>query len=66
MISCLMYNGGMMSPRLRRILALLLLVISLLILLWGIWPLAQASRAMPIPPGEIRLPDPESLLLLWA
>jgi hypothetical protein len=60
-----MYNGGMFSPRLRRVLALVILLVSLLILLWGIWPAAQASRVMPIPPAEIRLPDLESLILIW-
>ncbi len=47
------------------ILGLLILVVSLLILAWSLWPLGYASRSVPIPPAEMQLPTPGSFLPLF-
>lgn len=49
--------------KVRRILGILILLISLTILLWGIWPYEELTRVLPIQPADIQLPTPESLLL---
>jgi hypothetical protein len=59
-----MYNTGMIPAKWRRILGLLILLISLAILIWGVWPYADQTRSVPIQPGDMQLPTPESLLWL--
>jgi hypothetical protein len=61
----LMYNYGMAMRRTRRILGIVILLISLALLIWGFWPLAQASRIIPVPPAEMQLPTPQSLWWAW-
>lgn len=46
------------TPRTRRILGLLILLISLAFLLWGFWPLDSAVKTVPLPPEELQLPTP--------
>ncbi len=60
-----MYNCGMAMRRIRRILGIVILLISLALLIWGFWPLAQASRIIPVPPSEMQLPTPQSLWWAW-
>jgi hypothetical protein len=60
-----MYNYGMAMRRTRRILGIVILLISLALLFWGFWPLAQASRIIPVPPAEMQLPTPQSLWWVW-
>jgi hypothetical protein len=61
-----MYNTAMISPRLRRILGILILLISLALLCWGIWPLEELSRSVPIAPTEMQLPTPVGALnAIW-
>jgi hypothetical protein len=54
--------------RARRILGILILFISLIILIWGLWPFAVQVRSLPISPTEMQLPAPGSLLpgVVWA
>jgi hypothetical protein len=54
----------MIPAKWRRILGLLILLISLAILIWGVWPYADQTRSVPIQPGDMQLPTPESLLWL--
>jgi hypothetical protein len=52
----------MASTRLRRILGLLILLVSLALLCWGLWPLARLTQTVPLLPGDMQLPPPGSLL----
>jgi hypothetical protein len=49
--------------KLRLILALIILVASVLLLIWGLMPLLYESRVVPIPPGDLQLPSPGAFLL---
>lgn len=49
-----------MSRRLRIILGLLILLVSLSLLIWGLLPARRETRIQPIPPAELQLPTPES------
>jgi hypothetical protein len=46
-----------MKTRVRRILVLLLFVVSALILVWGIWPFDAGTRTVQIYPQDMRLPE---------
>jgi hypothetical protein len=50
----------MTLTRTRRILGVLLLLISLALLCWGLWPLARLSQSVPLRPTEMQLPPPGS------
>jgi hypothetical protein len=56
-----------MNPRTaRRILGLVILLISLALLVWGLWPMDRISRILPVSPMDMQLPTPESFLpLIW-
>jgi hypothetical protein len=45
-------------------LGLIILLISLAVLIWGLWPYAYQTRIEPIRPGDMQLPTPESFLWL--
>jgi hypothetical protein len=49
-----------MSRRVRIILGILILVISLSLLVWGFLPARRETRIQPIPPAELQLPTPAS------
>jgi len=58
----------MISPKNRRILALIILALSLGLLAWGLWPMAEAMRIVPLQPEDMQLPTPAALLpvaLAW-
>ncbi len=56
----------MFTRRSRRILGLILLLISLALLLWGLWPMTETTRVLPVNPGDMQLPTPEGYLWgLW-
>ena len=57
-----MYNCHMFSPRYRRLIGLIILLVSLTILIWGIWPFGEMTRNLLIPPANMQLPTPTSLL----
>jgi len=44
------------------ILTLLFLIASVVLLIWGFWPLVRESQVLPIPPNELQLPTPTGFL----
>jgi hypothetical protein len=52
----------MRSTKTRRVVGLLILLISLALLIWGIWPIASEVRIVPVAPSEMQLPTPASWL----
>ena len=48
----------MPKRKIRLILALVVVVISLALLIWGLWPLVHVSRIQSIIPGVLQLPTP--------
>jgi len=51
--------------KIRVILALIVLAASLVLLVWGFWPLLRESQILHIPPNELQLPTPAGLLLAY-
>lgn len=47
----------------RLTLALILLVLSLAVLAWGLWPSVRELRILRVQPSEITLPTPSSFVL---
>ena len=62
-----MYNTAMSFARFRRLIGILILLVSLALLCWGLWPLGHLSQTVPLRPTEMQLPTPGSLLpaLVW-
>ncbi len=52
----------MPSPALRRTIAILILLISLGILIWGLWPLGNLTQTLPVDPAHLRLPTPHGFI----
>src|ERR1700690_3837191 len=52
------YNFRM--RKLRLALAFILLILSLGLLAWGVWPAARERHILPISPSEMTLPTPAS------
>ena len=52
-----------MTRRLRIVLGLAILAVSLALLVWGFWPARHERRVQPIPPAELQLPTPASFRL---
>ncbi len=61
-ISSGVYNNDM-ARKLRLLLAILILTISLALLLWGLWPNLVETRILPVDPGQMQLPTPVSFYL---
>ncbi|HLA07303.1 MAG TPA: hypothetical protein VJ022_07665 [Anaerolineales bacterium] len=51
-----------MSRRIRILLGVLILVISISFLIWGFAPTRRETRVQPIAPSELQLPTPETRL----
>lgn len=49
-----------MSRKLRIILGIVILAISLFLLVWGFLPARRETRVQPIPPAELQLPTPQT------
>ena len=49
-----------MTRRMRIILGVMILVISIALLMWGFAPTRRETRVQPIPPSELQLPTPKS------
>lgn len=49
-----------MTRRMRILLGLLILAVSLSLLVWGFLPARRETRVQPIPPAELQLPTPAS------
>jgi hypothetical protein len=54
---------SMATRKIRLLLALVVLAVSLTLLVWGFWPLLRESQVLPIPPRELQLPTPIGFLL---
>ncbi len=48
--------------KLRVAIGLMLLVISLALLAWGLWPSVYQRHILKIPPAEMTLPTPSSFI----
>ena len=53
----------MISKNYRRIIGLIILVLSLAMLAWGVLPIADSVRTVPITPEDMQLPNVEGLIL---
>jgi hypothetical protein len=49
-----------MQRRVRITLGLILLIISCVLLLWGVWPALRLTQVLPLPPSDLTLPTPAS------
>jgi hypothetical protein len=56
------YNRGM-ARKIRLLLAILILTLSLALLVWGIWPNREERRIVPVEPGQMQLPTPVSFYI---
>ena len=52
-----------MNRRVRIIIGVLILAISIALLIWGFKPLGREVRTRPIAPSELQLPTPSSFLI---
>ena len=53
-----------MSRKIRILLGVIILAISISLLMWGYAPSWYETRVQPISPSELQLPTPEALLPL--
>ena len=53
-----------MSRKIRILLGIIILTISISLLIWGYAPSLYETRVQPISPSELQLPTPEALLPL--
>ncbi|MEP0804813.1 MAG: hypothetical protein HRF47_04955 [Chloroflexota bacterium] len=51
-----------MNRKLRILIGILILALSLALLIWGFMPLERVTRTQPISPLDLQLPTPSSLL----
>lgn len=51
-----------MSRKLRILIGITILIISLSLLIWGFLPTRHETRTQPINPSDLQLPTPSSLL----
>jgi hypothetical protein len=59
------YNTPMSFTRTRRLIGLLILLLSLAILCWGLWPSGKLTQTVPLAPSDMQLPAPDSFLPEW-
>jgi hypothetical protein len=57
-----MYNDGM-ARKIRLLLAITILTLSLALLVWGLWPNLIETRIVPVEPNQMQLPTPVSLFM---
>jgi hypothetical protein len=50
--------------KLRIGIGIIILVLSLAVLAWGLWPAAHERRTLAVPPAQMTLPTPSSFNLL--
>lgn len=55
-----MWDNNTMARKIRLFLAILILTISLVFLVWGLWPNPEETRIVPVDPGQMQLPTPVS------
>jgi len=56
------YNQNM-TRKIRLVLAIIILTVSLSLLLWGIWPNLMETRILPVDPSQMQLPTPVSFYM---
>ena len=56
-------EGNLARRRVRIILGIAVLILSIALLLWGLWPPKREIRTQPISPAELQLPTPSSFLI---
>jgi len=56
------YNQNM-TRKIRLVLAIIILTVSLALLLWGIWPNLMETRILPVDPSQMQLPTPVSFYM---
>ena len=49
--------------RLRIVLGIIILILSLSLLIWGLLPLRREVRTQPVSPTDLQLPTPTSFLI---
>lgn len=49
----------------RRLIGVIIILVSLLILLWGLWPYGRDILSVPILPENMQLPTPQGYLGVW-
>lgn len=49
----------LVKTKLRRVLTIVLFLVSTLIALWGFWPMGLETRSVQIYPADMQLPDPQ-------
>jgi len=52
-----------MARKVRLLLAILILTVSLALLVWGLWPNLMETRIVPVGPSQMQLPTPVSFYL---
>jgi hypothetical protein len=52
------YNYDMSKMKVRLILTLIVLGVSLILLIWGFWPAVRRSSVLPLPPDSLRISTP--------
>ncbi|MBN1450129.1 MAG: hypothetical protein JW963_03865 [Anaerolineales bacterium] len=52
-----------MARKIRLVLAILILTLSLALLVWGLWPNLVETRILPVDPGQMQLPTPVSFYI---
>ncbi|MGZ9164298.1 MAG: hypothetical protein ACXW4U_03890 [Anaerolineales bacterium] len=57
-------TAAVWTRRIRVVLGISILIISITLLIWGLFPARREIRTQPISPTELQLPTPESLLPL--
>jgi len=59
--------SGMHAQKIRRIIGIVILMVSLALLIWGLWPFGDLVRTVPIDPQDMQLPSNGGLLLdlIW-
>jgi hypothetical protein len=55
-------TAAVWTRRIRIILGIVILAISIALLVWGLFPPRREMRTQPISPTELQLPTPESFL----
>jgi len=58
----LIYNSPMPMKTLRRWLAIILVILSIILLVWGLSPAGSAVQTLPLEPSDMQIPTPEGLL----
>lgn len=60
-LSSVLYNGSVDPVKIRRLAGIVILVISLCLLIWGLWPYASQVRTIIFYPVDMQMPDLDSL-----